>query len=340
MAFGKEFAKALKNINASIGSDGSLPKDWISTGCLTLNKQFSGYFDRGIPVGRITTFAGPSGTGKSLITASTLREAQKAGYFPVIFDSERALDKNFLGNIGVDVDSLAYVPVSTLEEYRIKQVEMLQSIGDEKVLFLLDSFGGLSTEKELKDALEGKVASDMGLKAKAGRATFRILDKMIYDKNAALLVTNHTYTNASGYVPYDEMSAGKGLEYHSSIVSFLGKKKDKDGKEVSGLTITSTTQKNRFCPPFTQIDMELSFKNGLNKYSGLLDALEKSGTLVKNGGWYTYNDRKFQKNSFPEILKENWDDLMKFDLPTTFTNHDDTDYSIDFSSEEEEVTEE
>jgi len=115
-------------------------------------------------------------------------------------------------------------------------------------------------------------------KAKAARASFRVLMNMINKKNAALLIANHTYVNASGYVPVQEMSAGKGLEYNSSQVTFLSKKKLKDGQDVHGLSITATTQKNRFTPPFRKVSVDLSFEHGLSPYSGLLDVLVENGT--------------------------------------------------------------
>jgi len=333
--FSKDFVKALKGINANIGADGALPTDWISTGNYCLNKLFSGYLDKGIPVGRITTFAGPSGTGKSLLMASIMREAISKGYFVVLFDSEAAIDSTFLKNLGVDTDRVAYVEVDTMESYKNKQVAMLESITNEKVLFVLDSYGNLATEKELKDALEGKNASDMGLRAKLGRAIFRTVARMIQKKNAALLVANHTYTNASGYVPFDEMSAGKGLEYTSSIVTFLGKKKDKDGKEVTGLTITATTQKNRFCPPFGKVEMSLSFKKGLSKYSGLLDLLKDNGTIEQNGAWYTFGDTKFQRKDFGKILEQHWDTIKEFEVPSTFGDNEDEVEDIDVELSED-----
>jgi len=159
---GKSLLKSLKSVEAEIGGEGSLPTDWISTGNYCINKLLSGELDKGIAVGRISVFAGPSGVGKSLLIANIIREAGKKGFFTIIFDSESALDKNFLENLGVDIKNTAYLQVDTLERFRNKAVEILQSITDEKILIVLDSFGNLSTEKELGDALIGKNASDMG----------------------------------------------------------------------------------------------------------------------------------------------------------------------------------
>jgi len=313
-----ELASALADVDANVGGGGALPTEWISSGNIALNLLLSGHPDRAFPVGRITALAGESGTGKSLIAASACREAQKKGYFVVYFDSESAIDATYLSNLGVDPSKVAFIATDTVESFRIKIVELLNRIQDEKVLFVLDSMGNLATNKELNDALEGKSASDMGLKAKALRATFRIIANLIAEKNAALIVTNHTYTNASGYVPVQEMSAGKGLLYTASIVLMLSKRKLREGKVTKGITINVTTEKNRFVPPFRAIALDMDFTEGLHKYAGLLDTMIASGIVEQNGAWYSCDGSKFQRKYFADWADEHYDLVSNIDLPTKF----------------------
>jgi len=312
------FEGILSEIGAEIGGQGSLPEDWISSGNYCLDKLMSGELGKAFPVGRIVALAGESGTGKSLLSACALREAQKKGYFGVIFDSESALDSAFLSNLGVDVSRIAYIQVDTVEQFRNKIVKLMEAGSDQKMFIILDSMGNLSTEKELNDALEGKNASDMGLKSKTIRATFRVIANMINKTQSTLVVTNHTYTDASGYIPRQVMSAGAGLYYNASIVLMLKKRKLVDGKDCKGITITITTDKNRFTPPYRSIVLDLDFENGITKYTGLLDVLVEQGMIEKRGGWYAYGEEKFRRKDFDEWAKEHEHSLLEFDVPAKF----------------------
>ena len=94
-------ASVKKNTGVSVGFHD--PDTWVSTGNFALNYRISGYFDRGIPLGKVAMFAGESGSGKSFIVSGNLaREAQKQGIFVVMIDSENALDSDWLEALGVD----------------------------------------------------------------------------------------------------------------------------------------------------------------------------------------------------------------------------------------------
>ena len=85
------------------------PVDWISTGNHTLNYLISGDFNKGIPLGKVSVFAGESGSGKSFICAGNLvRNAQEQGCQVIIFDSENALDEEWLHALNVSNQSINY----------------------------------------------------------------------------------------------------------------------------------------------------------------------------------------------------------------------------------------
>ena len=48
------------------------PRDWISTGNKTLDYLISGDFNGGIPLGKVSVFAGESGSGKSFICSGNI----------------------------------------------------------------------------------------------------------------------------------------------------------------------------------------------------------------------------------------------------------------------------
>lgn len=55
--FRKDITKSISGISAGFHD----PVDWISTGNYTLNYLISGDFYRGVPLGKVSVFAGESG---------------------------------------------------------------------------------------------------------------------------------------------------------------------------------------------------------------------------------------------------------------------------------------
>jgi len=55
-----DFSKIRKNRNKRLGLRAGFddPITWIDTGNYALNKMISGHFDRGVPLGGVTVFAG------------------------------------------------------------------------------------------------------------------------------------------------------------------------------------------------------------------------------------------------------------------------------------------
>ena len=165
-------------------------------------------------------------------------------------------------------------------------------IRDRPCLFVLDSLGMLSTEKEIRDALDDKQVRDM-TKSQLVKGAFRMLTLKLGQANIPLIVTNHTYDVIGSYVPTKEMGGGSGLKYAASTIIYLGKKKEKDGKEVIGNIIKAKTVKSRLSKENKQVEIRLFYdERGLDKYYGLLE-LGEMGELWKNvAGRYEMNGKK------------------------------------------------
>ena len=138
----------------------------------------------------------------------------------------------------VDLNRLVVVNVVTIEEFRGKALKAVDKylqmpIEDRKpCMFVLDSLGMLSTEKEITDALNDKQVRDM-TKSQLVKGAFRMLTLKLGQANVPLIVTNHTYDVIGAYVPTKEMGGGSGLKYAASTIVYLSKKKEKDGKASS-----------------------------------------------------------------------------------------------------------
>jgi len=114
-----KFRKSITKSIDGLGIGFNDPTDWISTGNFALNYLISGDFNKGIPLGKVTVFAGESGSGKSYIcSGNIIREAQKKGIFVILVDSENALDENWLQALGVETseDKLLRLGMSMIDD--------------------------------------------------------------------------------------------------------------------------------------------------------------------------------------------------------------------------------
>jgi RecA/RadA recombinase len=160
------------------------------------------------------------------------------------------------------------------------------------MMFVLDSLGMLSTEKEIGDALAEKNVRDM-TKSQLIKGAFRMLTLKLGQACVPLIVTNHTYDVIGSYVPTKEMGGGSGLKYAASTIIYLSKKKEKDGKEVIGNIIKAKTAKSRLSKENKQVEIRLYYdERGLDKYYGLLELGEEGGMWKNVAGRYDMGDGK------------------------------------------------
>jgi RecA/RadA recombinase len=282
----KDLAKASGNELAGVVSDGIVAGDvdgYIDTGSYILNALVSGDIYRGIPSNKITALAGESATGKTFFALGMVQkflDDNPEGNV-VYFESESALTQEMLEERGIDTSRILLVPVTTIEEFRTQAVNIIDGFdakkkGDEKIFFVLDSLGMLSTIKETEDIGSGKNVRDM-TKAQVIKGTFRVLTLKLGKVGIPMIVTNHTYDVIGSMFPQKEMGGGSGLKYAASSIIYLSKKKEKDGTEVIGNIIHCKNQKSRLTVENKMVDVRLTYDKGLDRYYGLLDLAIKYG---------------------------------------------------------------
>ncbi len=304
MAKAFDISKFRKSITKSIEGLGvgfNDPTDWVSTGNYALNYLISGDFNKGVPLGKVTVFAGESGAGKSFICSGNLvRNAQEQGIFVVLVDSENALDRNWLEALGVDcseskllklnmamIDDVAKTIVEFMKEYKAMEERP-------KVLFVIDSLGMLLTPTDINQFEAGDLKGDMGRKPKALTALVRNCVNMFGSYNVGLVATNHTYASQDMFDPDDKISGGQGFIYASSIVVAMKKlklKEDEDGNKISevrGIRAACKVMKTRYAKPFESVQVKIPYETGMNPYSGLVDLAEGKNMLVKDGNRLSY----------------------------------------------------
>ena len=300
MDFLKDIVKEIGDDYTKLAADIDESENYVDTGSFIFNGLVSGSIFGGVSSNKITAIAGESSTGKTFFSLAVVKNFLDSNpdAYCLYFDTESAITKSLLEDRGVDTSRLVVVNVVTIEQFRSKALKAvdiyLKTKTEERkpCMFVLDSLGMLSTEKEINDALEDKQVRDM-TKSQLVKGAFRMLTLKLGQANIPMIVTNHTYDVIGAYVPTKEMGGGSGLKYASSTIIYLTKKKEKDGKDVIGNLIKAKTAKSRLSKENKQVEIRLFYdERGLDKYYGLLDLAEKYDIIKKVGNRYDINGKK------------------------------------------------
>jgi len=325
--FRNSLTKSIKGMSSGFND----PQDWISTGNFALNYLLSGDFRKGVPLGKVSVFAGESGAGKSyIVSGNIVKSAQEQGIFVVLIDSENALDEKWLHALGVEttddkilklnmamIDDVAKTISTFMDDYRAMDED-----DRPKVLFVVDSLGMLMSPTEVNQFEAGDMKGDMGRKAKALKALVTNCVNMFGSHNVGMVVTNHTYASQDMFDPDDKISGGSGFIYASSMVVAMKKlklKEDADGNKtstVNGIRAACKVMKTRYAKPFEGVQVKIPYETGMDPYSGMFDLLEAKGLLEKQGNRYKYisstgeETLEYRKNWTGELLE-----MIMADLP-------------------------
>ena len=300
MDFLKDIVKEIGDDYTKLASEIDESESYVDTGSFIFNGLVSGSIFGGVSSNKITAIAGESSTGKTFFSLAVVKNFLDSNpdAYCLYFDTESAITKSLLEDRGVDTSRLVVVNVVTIEQFRSKALKAVDIYLKTKTedrkpcMFVLDSLGMLSTEKEINDALEDKQVRDM-TKSQLVKGAFRMLTLKLGQANIPMIVTNHTYDVIGAYVPTKEMGGGSGLKYASSTIIYLTKKKEKDGKDVIGNLIKAKTAKSRLSKENKDVTVRLFYDDrGLDKYYGLLDLGEIGGLWKNVAGRYEIGGKK------------------------------------------------
>ena len=308
MDFLKEIVKEIGDEYTQLAADIDETETYVDTGSYIFNGLVSGSIFGGVSGNKITAIAGESSTGKTFFSLAVVKnflDSNPDGYC-LYFDTEAAVNKSLLTSRGIDLNRFVVVNVVTVEQFRQKALQAvdiyLKTPEDERkpCMFVLDSLGMLSTEKEIRDALDDKQVRDM-TKSQLVKGAFRMLTLKLGQAKIPMIVTNHTYDVIGSYVPTKEMGGGSGLKYAASTIIYLTKKKEKDGTAVIGNLIKAKTAKSRLSKENKDVTIRLYYdERGLDKYYGLLELGEVGGMWKNVAGRYEMDGKKVYAK---EILK-------------------------------------
>ena len=308
MTFIKDLLKDIGDEHATLASDIKEDEVFVDTGSFIFNALVSGSINGGISGNKITAIAGESSTGKTFFALAVVRSflERNPSAIVVYYDTESAITRALLEERGIDTSRVVVMNIVTIEQFRTKALQCVDKylkIPEEDrqpMMFVLDSLGMLSTEKEIGDALDDKQVKDM-TKPQLVKGAFRMLTLKLGRAHVPLIVTNHTYDVIGSYMPTKEMGGGSGLKYAASTIIYLSKKKEKDGKEIVGNIIKAKTAKSRLSKENQEVEIRLYYdERGLDQYYGLLELGELGGMWKNVAGRYEMDGKKVYAK---EILK-------------------------------------
>jgi len=271
-------------------------RDMCKTEVPVLNIALSGSVNGGLCDG-LTVVAGESKTFKSnlslLMASAYLKEHEDAAL--LLYDSEFGITPEYLESMHIDTSRVIHTPVEHLEQLKFDLVKQMTELDrKDKVVVVVDSIGNLASKKELTDVLDQKSKSDM-TRAKEVKALFRQVTPYLTTKACPLIVIAHTYKSQDLY-PTDVLAGGTGLMYSANQVLIMGKQNikntdTKSSEKSLGSNFMLGVMKSRFCKEKTRLPLEITWDNGINVWSGLLDIAVELGAVVKpSNGWYSKVD--------------------------------------------------
>lgn len=271
-----------------LGTDSALNKDIevVSTGSLALDIALG---IGGLPKGRIVEIFGPESSGKTTIALSTLAQAQKKGGVVAFVDAEHALDPNYARKLGVNVEDLLVSQPDTGEQ-ALEIVETLVRSGAVDVL-VVDSVAALVPRAEI----EGEMGdSHMGLQARLMSQALRKLTASINRSKTLVIFINQIRMKIGVMFGNPETTTGgNALKFYSSVrldVRRIGA--IKNGEDVTGNRTAVKVVKNKMAPPFTKVEFDLMYNEGISGEGDVLDLAVTANMVEKSGAWFSINGER------------------------------------------------
>lgn len=255
-----------------------------------MNIAFSGTLNGGFTSG-LTMLAGPSKHFKTAFGLIMMKAYMDANPESVVlfYDSEFGTPQAYFDIFEIDTTRIVHVPVTDLEELKFDMVSQLKELDtDDKVFIMVDSVGNLASKKEVDDAEKGSSAADM-TRAKQFKSLFRMITPHLTMKDIPMVAINHTY-DSQGMFPTKVVSGGTGMYYSADTIWIIGRQQDKVGTEIAGYHFVINVEKSRFVKEKSKIPISVSWENGVDKFSGLLDMALGYGVLLRSGAWLQHVD--------------------------------------------------
>ncbi|MFJ2981291.1 MULTISPECIES: recombinase RecA [unclassified Pseudomonas] len=273
----------------------------ISTGSLGLDIALG---IGGLPKGRIVEIYGPESSGKTTLTLSVIAEAQKNGATCAFVDAEHALDPEYAGKLGVNVDDLLVSQPDTGEQ-ALEITDMLVRSNAVDVI-IVDSVAALVPKAEI----EGEMGDmHVGLQARLMSQALRKITGNIKNANCLVIFINQIRMKIGVMFGSPETTTGgNALKFYASVrLDIRRTGAVKEGDEVVGSETRVKIVKNKVSPPFRQAEFQILYGKGIYRNGEIIDLGVSQGLVEKSGAWYAYQGNKIGqgKANAAKYLQEN-----------------------------------
>jgi len=275
----------------------------IPTGSLTLDAALG---VGGVPRGRVIEIYGPESSGKTTLALHIIANAQKAGGLVAFIDAEHALDPEYAGNLGVNLEELL-ISQPDFGEQALEIAETLIRSGSVDAI-VLDSVAALVPRAEL----EGDMGdAQMGLQARLMSQALRKLAGIVSKSNTSLIFINQVREKIGVMFGNPETTTGgRALKFYSSVrIDIRRTSSIKQGDQVVGNRTKAKVAKNKVAAPFKVAEFDILYGEGISFTGELLDLGVEHRLLQKSGSWYSYGDTRIGqgRDAARQFLSDNPD---------------------------------
>src|ERR687894_747596 len=314
---GKAVEAALLNIEKKFGK-GSIMRlgerevadvQAISTTALSIDAAIG---IGGVPRGRVIEIYGPESSGKTTLALHIVAEAQKAGGIAAYIDAEHAMDSEYAGKLGVNIDELLISQPDSGEQALEIAEALVRSNGVDVIV--IDSVAALVPRAEL----DGEMGDSLpGLQARLMSQALRKLAAIVAQTNTSLIFINQIREKIGVMFGSPETTTGgRALKFYSSLrldIRRIGA--IKDGDRAIGNRTKVKVVKNKVAPPFRECEFDIMYGEGISREGDLLDLAVTHRVVEKAGAWFSYKGERLgqgRENS-KTTLRENADMLHRIE---------------------------
>ena len=306
---GKAIESALLQIEKKFGKGsimrlGERPHEeigTISTNCLSLDAAIG---IGGMPRGRIVEIYGPESSGKTTLALQVVASAQKGGGIAAYIDAEHAMDPEYAGKLGVNLDDLLISQPDSGEQ-ALEIAETLVRSNSVDVI-VIDSVAALVPRAEL----DGEMGDSLpGLQARLMSQALRKLTAIVANSRTTFIFINQLREKIGVFFGSPETTTGgKALKFYSSVrldIRRIGA--IKEGDRMVGNRTRVKVVKNKVAPPFRECEFDIMYGEGISREGDLLDLAANHDVVEKSGAWFSYKGERLGqgRENVKNMLKEN-----------------------------------
>jgi len=266
----------------------------------------------GVPRGRIVEIYGPESSGKTTLALHIVAEAQKAGGVAAYIDAEHAMDADYAGKLGVDIDQLLISQPDSGEQALEIAEALVRSNGVDVIV--VDSVAALVPRAEL----DGEMGDSLpGLQARLMSQALRKLTAIVAQSNTCFIFINQIREKIGVMFGNPETTTGgRALKFYSSLrldIRRIGA--IKDGDRVAGNRTKVKVAKNKVAPPFREAEFDIMYGEGISREGDLLDLAVVQRAVEKSGAWFSYKGERLGqgRENAKQALKDNPEILRKIE---------------------------